>query len=180
MFRTQDVDGNLGRDYLRGADGFLCAAEKILNSTDRDSGEWLFKLENPVCFLVGHAAELILKAGLVRQPDFSKFKKTHDLVFLINQSHQKQIPLNQIFCSCVERINGNFVQHDHRYQKSFYGFPENDHDRLMKLMKENSVAAKKELHDHGLVLRQVPDLSSFINAVREQLQSTEEMLELPP
>lgn len=178
MFRTQDVNGDLGRDYLRGADGFLCAAEKILNSTDRNSEEWLFKLEAPVCFLVGHAAELILKAGLVRQPDFSKFKYIHDLDSLVKESHQKQIPLNAIFCSCVERINENFVQHDHRYQRSFSGFPENDHDRLMKLMKENPGAVKKELRDLGFVLRQVPDLLSFINAAREQLHSTEEMLEL--
>ncbi|MDI1228130.1 MAG: hypothetical protein PSY14_10640 [bacterium] len=170
MFVSDDVDGNLARDYLRGADGFMLAAEKILNSTDSESADWLFKLESPVTFLICHSAELILKAGLVRTSDFEKIKFTHDLLLLLEKSQKAHIPLNEKFSTCVTITNNNFSNHDHRYQRSFSGFPSADHDRLVELMKREP--RSKEFRQYGLVPRTGVDLLLFLEASKDQSNMT--------
>ncbi len=174
-----DVNGNLARDYIQGASNFIWAAEKICTQVEENTGEWLFKLENPVTFLLGHSAELLLKAGLAKLGILEnkigkcKLKNSHDLIILRDNSRIHNIPLDDKFCAALESVNDNFVNFDHRYQRSFAGFPDSEHERLMSLLNErpNEESTKAEMRKYGLVVKQRADIKRFLSASQEQLRS---------
>ena len=171
MPNWNDVSGNLANDYVQGASNFIWAAEQICSHVDENSADWLFKLENPVTFLIGHAAELILKAGLAKAGVLKgNLEKTHDLSFLLDKSREQQIPLDDNFCSGVNTINDNFKNHDHRYQRSFAGFPDSEHERLTNLIGDKS--SEKEIRKYGLVVKNGLNLKQFIAASQAQLENS--------
>lgn len=168
MPRWNDVSGNLARDYINGAKNLLWAAEIICNQIEECSADWYFKAENPVIFLLGHAAELILKAGLANAKILEgNLKKSHDLVLLMNKSREQKIPLNENFCSEISRISNNFKNHDHRYSRSFAGFPDSEHERLTSRIGDKSVEG--ELRNYGLVVKNRPDLRRLLEVIKSQL-----------
>ena len=118
-----ETNENLARDYSIGASNFLWAAKKITDNTEDNTEDWLFKLESPVTFLLGHTAELILKAGLARLNLLAdnNIKHSHDLVLLMDQCRKGQIPIDPDFAAGITTINNNFQNHDHRYQRFFLG-----------------------------------------------------------
>lgn len=170
---------NLADDYLFGASGFLFAAEIICRQVDTESTEWIFKLDNPVNFLLGHAAELILKAGIAKTGQLeNRIKYTHDLLELVNKSREIQVALNEDFCKAAEEINYNFMNHDHRYARTFAGFPDSEYERISKMI-ENKTADEKELRNYGLVVKRMIDVKKFIAACHSQLNHVSEEPKAP-
>lgn len=179
MSNSNDVNGNLANDYIRGASNFIWAAEKICNQVEENTGDWLFKLENPVTFLLGHAAELLLKAGLAKlglleeKIGKGKLKNSHDLIALRDKSRAHKIPLNDKFCAALESINDNFIAHDHRYPRAFAGFPDGEHEKLMSLLKKrpNEESTKAEMRKNGLVVKARINIRQFLSDSQEQLEN---------
>lgn len=180
MTDPNDVNGNLARDYLIGAENFLSAADKICTHTDEGTEEWLFKLESPVIFLLGHSAELILKSALTKLNLLIKdIKHSHDLVLLMECLQKTQRPIDPDFARDIATINDNFKSHDHRYQRAFSGFPEDQHERLMQLTRKNTKEARQELRNHGLVARRGVNAKGFLLACRKQLNLTSDWVDQP-
>ena len=173
MTDPNDVNGNLARDYLIGAENFLSAADKICAHTDENTEEWLFKLESPVIFLLGHSAELILKSALTKLNLLTKdIKYSHDLILLMECLQRAQRPIDPDFARDAATINDNFKSHDQRYQRAFSGFPEEQHERLMQLTSKNTQEAKQELRNYGLIVRRGVNAKGFLLACHKQLSLT--------
>lgn len=178
---TDDVNENLARDYLIGAENFLWAARKICANTDEGTEEWLFKLEGPVTFLLGHSAELILKSALTKLNLLTKdIKYSHDLVLLMERLQQTQQSIDPDFSRDIATINDNFKNHDQRYQRAFSGFPPDQHERLVKLINEKPREAPNELRKYGLVVRRGVNIKGFLLACQKQLDLTSDWVDRPP
>lgn len=136
------VSWNLGEDYLQNAHNFICAAELLYkNSSEIISGS-NFRIIDPLTFLIGHASELILKAGLAfkgysevslknHNKEHENFR--HNLTALCLESEKNEIKIDGQFVSCIKQISENFKNYDHRYPRVFSGYAADEINRLSEL-----------------------------------------------
>jgi hypothetical protein len=182
----------LAGDYLNGAQKFLWAAEKICNNTQENSQEWSFQLEDPVLFLLGHAADLILKATLAKMGRIDEelflvrknARYSHDLVALMDYLMRHSISgqhliIDPDFSENIKIINDNFKNHDHRYSRSFSGYPADQNERLMELTRRYGKTEKecqeleKAQREYGSIIKSSPsDIKNFLRACQTQLELT--------
>ena len=163
---------NLANDYLLNADNSLWAAKKICEVVPENTVERMFKAEDPLYFLMGHAAELVLKAALVyKEFDESSLKKNelrHDLNALLNKNKENHIRIDNDFEVFVDAIAENFKDHDFRYARIFSGFPEEKHEELLASIRGGK--NKKELKKYGLAVKSKVNVEKSLQAIENQIQ----------
>ncbi len=171
---NKKADG-LASDYLQNASNFLWAAGHLNIVAPQQTADGMFKAENPIYFLLGHSAELLLKAVLAKNgiPLTSlRGMEGHDLEDLLSKVRGYGISINELFITGVETISENYKNHDHRYARSFGGFSIEDHEKWLK-----GTLSEKEKKEYGLVVKSGLNINQFINGLKAQLVITVEYLE---
>ena len=142
-------------------------------------------------FLLGHAAELILKATLAKMGRIDEelflvrknARYSHDLVALMDYLMRHSISgqhliIDPDFSENIKIINDNFKNHDHRYSRSFSGYPADQNERLMNIacsyekIEEEREELEKAQRKSGLVLKSIPNIKNFLRACQTQLELT--------
>lgn len=173
----EDVNYHLGEDYLRAAKNFIFLAEQACIQIPPKSVERALIVEDPLTFLISHAAELTLKAILAfegyGEETLIKPALRHNLRALCKACQGKKVVLNDRFLYWVECIADNHEKYDNRYPRTFAGFPAHDHERLLELIREpddEKGLRKKELRKYGLVAKTTINAENFIQAVKDQIE----------
>ena len=105
-------------DYLDAAFNFTHAVEVLMRANVEKTKDDRARFDDINHHLLGQAAELALKAGLLcEKVAFSDLKKpsiAHDLSALIDKSKELNIDINQSFELYAKSISKNYKEHDFR------------------------------------------------------------------
>lgn len=157
----------LANDYLRNSAHFLWAAEQLNEIAPSSTMEGIFKAENPIYFLLGHSAELVMKAALAQvgvEETKLRHDYRHDLEALLSKYGETQLKTDERFEFSVKAIAENFKKHDHRYARVFSGFNDEDMDRYQK-----GELSEEEKREYGLVVKSGVNIDDFIKGSSEQI-----------
>ena len=164
----------LPTDYLFGAKRYVFVAKKACSAIPPDTIERMMLAAAPLNFMLGHAAELLLKSALAfKGYDEKKLADSdfrHNLTALKEACQREEIFLLERFVFWIDIIAKNHKDFDFRYPRSFGGFPEKDHARLLDQIGNPSVEAKKEIRKYGLVTTSPTNEEDFICAIEEQIK----------
>jgi len=105
--------------YLNGT-GFRMSAEKLSQELELDGDGRPKKLAAiPMYFLASHAAELFLKAALLKrgfaEADLRKYDYRHDLEALLQELQDKQVPISGDTVAVVCGLSAQHKNHQLRY-----------------------------------------------------------------
>lgn len=164
-----NMNKDLAEDYLQGAGNFAWTAVRVCSSVLPNTSERIFRAEDPLNFLVGHAAELLLKSALASkgflEKDFRKFN--HDLNELITLCEGKGIVLDEDFLMWTKNIADNFKMHDFRYARTFAGIPQERQAYLESI--QGTEEWQKEMRSLGLVVKSGVNFERYIKAIFRQM-----------
>lgn len=153
------VNSDLMSDHLDDAFHYWYAAEKIIENTDTNSTEYLFRLEGPVNHLLGLSMEHLLKSIYIRIHGVNYTKTHHDIINIKLYCSQSGV-LNQEFIFWVDFAGKDYKAHNFKYQRKFRGVPED-----YEFDPANDVTNKFEL---GLVVKSPVEPIACLKAIKEQ------------
>jgi hypothetical protein len=105
--------------YVNGAN-FRASAEKLVENLELDSKGCPTRLTAvPLYFLASHAAELFLKAALLKrnfpEADLKKFDYRHNLAKLLQEVQNKGVPVSNDTVAVVQSLSDQHQTHQLRY-----------------------------------------------------------------
>lgn len=105
--------------YMNGAN-FRMSAEKLAQNLELDTDGRPMKLTAvPMYFLASHAAELFLKAALLKrgtsESDLKKYDYRHNLTALLQELQNKGIPVTKNTVAVIQGLSEQHQTHQLRY-----------------------------------------------------------------
>lgn len=105
--------------YLNGAN-FRSSAEKLMEGLELNGSGCPTKLTAvPLYFLASHAAELFLKAALLKrgfpEANLKKFDYRHNLAVLLQELQSKNVPITDDTVTVIQGLSKQHQDHQLRY-----------------------------------------------------------------
>lgn len=116
----------LAVEYYTNGSNFRASAEKLAETLQLDANSKPTKLTAvPLFFLASHAAELFLKAALVKrgfsESDLRKFDYRHNLSSLLVALVEKGVPVTEKTSAVINSLSDQHQNHHLRYTRIFTG-----------------------------------------------------------
>jgi len=115
------LDNNhLMADHLDDSLNYFYLVRTVLLNVERNSKEYLFRLEGPVNYILGLSAEHLLKSIYIRIHG-KPFGKSHDLRKILNKCSDNDFYLDFVFW--VNYMVKDYLGYNFKYQHTFRGLP---------------------------------------------------------
>lgn len=177
-------------DYLDSAFNFTHAVEVLMRANIEKTKDDRARFDDINHHLLGQAAELVLKAGLLcKKVAFSDLKKleiAHDLSALMDKSKALDIDINQSFELYAKSVSKNYKEHDFRYSRCFWGVDDKDVDLHEYICtgkvngkwpsEQEEMLLRKREKDTGLCVKSIIPFDKFVSAIQNQIKIIDQNL----